>query len=262
MNEYLAQLIRGKVVLDLGCRTGSFDAGLTDATVFRLDLAIPQRHVANFIAANAANLPFADNSVDLVVANHSLEHVIELDAVLLEIGRVIKPEVSLFVSVPDASTITDKLYRWLGRGGGHVNAIIDSIDFGALLASKTGLKLRSTKLLHSGFSFMNRKNCVRPPRRLVLLGGGFEWTLQILSYLSRVLDRVIGTRLSVYGWAFYFGNTPTETQIPWTNVCVRCGSAESSQALESHGKLSTCFLLRCYHCGRCETLNFFTPDLQ
>ena len=40
--------------------------------------------------ADAAHLPFATASFDAVISNHSLEHFAQLDAALVEIGRVLK----------------------------------------------------------------------------------------------------------------------------------------------------------------------------
>lgn len=73
------------------------------------------------VLADAAALPFASASFDAVVANHSLEHFADLDGALGEIGRVLAPAGALYIAVPDATTFTDRLYRWLARGGGHVN---------------------------------------------------------------------------------------------------------------------------------------------
>ena len=43
----------------------------------------------------------------------------------------------------------------------------------------------------------------------MLIGGGTETSLRLLSYLFRLSDRFLHTRMSVYGWALYFGNVET-----------------------------------------------------
>ena len=54
--------------------------------------------------------------------------------------------------MPDASTFCDKLYRWLSRGGGHVNAFTSSAELAATIERSTGLKHRATKTLHTSLS--------------------------------------------------------------------------------------------------------------
>lgn len=51
--------------------------------------------------ASAAGLPFADASFGAVLANCALEHMPELDAVLAEIGRVLRPGGTFVFTVPN-----------------------------------------------------------------------------------------------------------------------------------------------------------------
>src|SRR5262252_7428578 len=123
MHQLLQTLPAGARVLDLGARTGSFRTARRDLTIVRLDLEVPDgRGGGQYVAGDAARMPFAGGVFDLIVANHSLEHFVELEATVREIGRVLRPGGALFVTVPDATTLTDRIYRWIGRGGGHVNA--------------------------------------------------------------------------------------------------------------------------------------------
>jgi ubiquinone/menaquinone biosynthesis C-methylase UbiE len=92
------------------------------AFIVRLDLerpGLPAEDVA--VQADAAYLPFADGFFDVVIANHSLEHTVRLNEVFGEIGRVLKRSGAVYVAVPDSRTLTDRLYRWVYHGGGHVN---------------------------------------------------------------------------------------------------------------------------------------------
>ncbi len=52
--------------------------------------------------ADAGSLPFPGEAFDVVIANHCLEHFVNLAPALEEIGRVIKSNGVIFVSVPDA----------------------------------------------------------------------------------------------------------------------------------------------------------------
>jgi SAM-dependent methyltransferase len=267
MQEILRNLKADAFVLDLGCAEGSFPQDVTCATVVRLDREVPRERSGQpeFVQGDATVLPFADHTFATVISNHSLEHFDDLQSALREIGRVIVPGGSLFVSVPDASTLTDRLYRWLARGGGHVNAFTAPGETAGLIERATGLRHASTKLLCSSFSFLNRRNAIRPaPRRLLLLGAGYEWSLFLYTWLSRRFDRILGTRTSVYGWAFYFGDAvgPIDTQT-WANVCIRCGTGSPAASLLGEALVHLKFYgVRAYRCPRCGAPNSFADDLQ
>jgi SAM-dependent methyltransferase len=251
-------------VLDLGAGPGSFPCERLDVVVVRLDLEKPHRlGQGSYVLADAASMPFRQACFDLVVSNHSLEHFIELDATVREIGRILKPDGILYVAVPDATTLTDRIYRWLGRGGGHVNPFRSAEEVAALINRLTGLPLRSTTLLFSSLSFLNRHNFItRPPRRIALFAFGNETFLATSIWILRGLDRRCGTKWSRYGWCFRFGNlTGDEPVEVWVNVCVRCGSGHSEAYLRKHTTICRLAgLFPTYRCPGCGGFNFLTPE--
>src|SRR5438552_4410876 len=265
MHEILRSLPPGSLVLDLSPAEGSFPQAVTSATVERLDQVSPNHRAGrtHFVQGDAALLPFLDHTFAAVISNHSLEHFDNLVTVLREIRRVISSNGCLFVAVPDASTVTDKLYRWLSRGGGHVNAFVSADKTAALIERATGLRHVATRALYSSLSFLNRRNAPRPlPRRLLLLGSGYEWSLFLYVWLSRRLDRLLNTRTSMYGWGFYFGNVVEAIDIKtWVNVCIRCGAGSPSRSLIRQGLVRSSFVgfwtYRCPHCG---AINPFADD--
>ncbi len=264
MHEILRHLRAGQIVLDLGSKSGSFDASAVAAVTVRVDLnpPLPQDGAAA-VRADASRLPFRDHCCNSVISNHSLEHFEQLDAALSEIGRVLAPGGSLFVAVPDASTLTDRVYRWLGRGGGHVNAFRSASDVIERVTAKTGFGYAGGRVLCSSLSFLNARNHTEPaPRRLWLLGGGREGILRWANRLFRVCDRWLGTRLSVYGWALYFGAVPEPVSARiWVNTCVRCGSGCDSRDLLASGRARRRSPLGwTYTCPHCGTPNFFHRD--
>jgi hypothetical protein len=158
---------------------------------------------------------------------------------------VLRPGGTLFVTVPDATTLTDRIYRWIGRGGGHVNGFRSPGDVIGVVEGLAGVPHRATRPLISGLSFLNRHSFTgRAPRKLALFGFGNERYLAVTMWGLRTIDRVLGTRLSHYGWAFYFGNWP---ELPpdetWVNVCVRCGAGHPP------AKVPRSFAYRCPQCG-------------
>jgi SAM-dependent methyltransferase len=255
MDEILRNLPAGTLALDLGCDEGSFPAAKTAAAVVRLDRDIPSRPDGAFVCADAGRLPFAAASFAAVISNHSLEHFDDLEGVLREIRRVVRPDGALFVAVPDASTLTDRIYRWLGKGGGHVNPFTRAAEVARIIERETGLRHLATRTLWSSLSFLNRTRAPRPlPRRLWLLGGGFEPVLRGYVRLSRAVDRAFGTRTGVYGWSFYFGKVdgPIDAD-SWPNVCIRCGSGFPEDFLRAQGLIRA----RRYRCPNCNAWNPF-----
>ena len=119
--ERLARHRAGATLLDLGCGAGrhSFEALRRGFKVFSVDLdaavlkdvsawgtaMIAEGEAAagaslSCINASALELPFGDASFDVVVASEILEHIIDDEAALAEIARVIKPNGSVVVTVP------------------------------------------------------------------------------------------------------------------------------------------------------------------
>src|SRR5258708_30243017 len=128
MFEILRNLPPDGRVLDLGCAGGSFSSADFPFTAVRIDLERPDIHTSDFVQADAAKLPFPAACFDAVISNHSLEHFDNLAASLEEIARIVKSSGALYVAVPDATTISDCLYRWLAPVPGHVNPLTSSSD--------------------------------------------------------------------------------------------------------------------------------------
>ncbi len=264
MYEILSRLDERAIVLDLGSGAGSFPASATRARVLRLDAERPAAPPANFVLAGAAHLPLPAASIDAVISNHSFEHIAGPEAAAREIARVLRPGGWIYIAVPDASTPADRLYRWLGRGGGHINAFTDPSHLPRLFASLEAPPLACVRTLHSSLSFLNRANHrARAPRRLLLVGNGSERFLRVLTWMLRLADLRFGTRLGVYGWAYYFGEFPegAPSTSAAVNVCIRCGSGHASAWLEAQG------LVRRrasgpprYACPACGAPNFFTRE--
>jgi SAM-dependent methyltransferase len=264
MHEILRSLPIGSRVLDLGSGDGTFPPGLyPHAIIIRLDPEWPRTGAhAGFVQADAAHLPFRSQSFDAVVANHSLEHLAELGPALREVGRVVKRGASLYVAVPDASTLSDKLYRWIYRGGGHINLFESSTELSRSIAQATGLRPVATRVLHASFIYLHHSNFhPRPPRRLWLFGNGNARCIAILSYVLRWLDRLLGTRASAYGWALYFGGTPAIEPGGWTNVCIHCGAGHPAAWLTlTHALHRSILFARIFECPNCGGWNLFTED--
>ena len=130
-----------------------------------------------------------------------------------------------------------------------------------MIERATHLRHVETRTLCTSLSYLNHNNfrgdC---PRRLL-------WPEAALrshctrSRISRVCRTgCSGTRLSVYGWALYFGSfaVPVETDI-WTNVCIRAARVQSGW-LRAQNLVRRRFLMRIYRCPNCGTTNLFSDD--
>lgn len=256
MHEILNHLGPEARVLDLGSRGGSFDAAAYPFQTVRVDLEATR--AAAFVQADAGALPFRDATFHAVISNHSLEHFRDLDAALREIGRVVERAGALFIAAPDARTFTDRLYRWLARGGGHVNLFRSAEDLASRIERATGLPHAGTRVLYTSLSFLNPRNRVaRAPRKLVLLAGGREPVLVALNYVLRTVDRLFGMRWSVYGWALYFGRTGEPVcRAASINVCARCGAGHPAAVLAPQ----RWFVFRRWACPACGAKNLFVEE--
>jgi ubiquinone/menaquinone biosynthesis C-methylase UbiE len=117
----LGRIRGGTRVLDAGCATGGFTASIGEATDARLvgcdhssvmlDYARTVRRASpvRWVAADAAQLPFADRSFDRVIASLVVHQIPERRRALGEFGRVLVPTGILVVRTltPEAAA------RWV-----------------------------------------------------------------------------------------------------------------------------------------------------
>lgn len=102
LNEILAT-VKNKNVLEVGCGRGLLANRLSkNNKVTACDIVISKNikktfPKVNFQEANIEQLPFKDNSYDVVITTHTLEHVRNLAIAVSEIRRVAKNEIIIVV---------------------------------------------------------------------------------------------------------------------------------------------------------------------
>ncbi len=144
----LSQLAFMRPVLDVGCGDGLFasqlfaeplDAGL-DLNADEVKRARRSRMYHHVERASAACIPFPNDSFATVFSNGVLEHVRELDAVLAEIARVLRPNGRLIATMPCAHfsqlIVLPTLTNWLFH---HVNLL--EVESWAARSAAVGLSL-------------------------------------------------------------------------------------------------------------------------
>ena len=123
---FLKYIKPGMRVLDAGCGEGILSVMMAKmgASVTGCDISKPNIEVCkkyadeekvegiNFLLADSENLPFDDNSFDLVVSSHVLEHLPNFDKGLNELMRVTKK--SSVVAIPTIMNLCSLVQ--VGRG--------------------------------------------------------------------------------------------------------------------------------------------------
>jgi SAM-dependent methyltransferase len=95
-------------ILDIGCGEGIFGRVLTSVPIeFGLDPNTRELSRAKklgaykqLIHANGDNIPLDNDSIQTVISNSTLEHIPDLDRVVMEIHRVLKSKGHLYVTLP------------------------------------------------------------------------------------------------------------------------------------------------------------------
>ncbi|MCY4020985.1 MAG: methyltransferase domain-containing protein [Chloroflexi bacterium] len=125
-----------EVVLDLGCGRGNHYSRLIERapgiTYYALDLSpfMLLNHPAEsgrLALGNALQLPYADDSFDVVMANHVLYHLDDVDHGLYEIKRVLKPGGKMLATtnsihnLPELQVLFRRAIVLLSANGAHVH---------------------------------------------------------------------------------------------------------------------------------------------
>jgi ubiquinone/menaquinone biosynthesis C-methylase UbiE len=116
--EDVAQITRGKRVLDLGCNDGFGSALLAGSggDVVGVDVSTKSLREAaeryrtssvRFVPVDGIHLPFQDHSFDVVTSFQVIEHVADYDAYLSEIRRVLRPQGAALFTTPNAKIRLD-----------------------------------------------------------------------------------------------------------------------------------------------------------
>lgn len=104
-----------ETVLDVGCGPGRYyeyiQAKGDDIRYHGLDysagMLVKHPATGNLLLGDAQRLPYAGNSIDVIMANHMLYHVADIDEAILEFRRVLKPDGVLIVATNSTTTMPE-----------------------------------------------------------------------------------------------------------------------------------------------------------
>lgn len=114
--------LEGLTVADIGCSAGFIADELAKAgakRTFGVDIDVPGLRKAaerfgdrvTFVCADGTALPFADGSMDVLVFNHIYEHVVDPDAVMTELHRVLRDNGVLYLGLGNRLGIMEPHYK-------------------------------------------------------------------------------------------------------------------------------------------------------
>ena len=250
LRELLFQLPAGARVLDLGCGPGTFDySTFPQLEIHALDQRIDEKvksfpsHV-RFKVGVASAIPERDSSFDVVVANFVFEHVPEAAGALREIDRVTRDGGHVWISMPNAGSFEDQLYRNLFAGGGH----LQHPTFERFLRQtyeNTSLKMIGYMELPAGFTYLGESEELR------------NLTWAIVDALKRTVGLDARSR-SGYMFVLQKLSSLGPGFREYLRCCFKCGSPDETVVAGTSDELSS----KSWVCSGCGQQNRYPSSLQ
>jgi SAM-dependent methyltransferase len=95
------QMSPGRSILDVGCGSRAYERLFTGHQYTGIDVAESGRESKKpDLFFDGKNIPLSNSTVDMVLSTEVFEHVEDLDHLIKDIHRVLKPQGSLLVTVP------------------------------------------------------------------------------------------------------------------------------------------------------------------
>jgi len=188
--------VSGKKVLDVGSSQGLLlDALRSAALTVCVDLAeaymrVAREHGHRAVIGDGETLPFQSGTFDVVICSDVLEHVLDAEAVIMQVARVLRPDGTFFAVVP----WEENLEKYKGFEGNYEFTHLRSFD---------GEVIRK---LFQEFRIVRWRgvapNVQRPPHlKLLDLFPGF--VASFFRYMGRI-GRRVPWRLQKYYWKMHY----------------------------------------------------------
>ena len=113
ISGYICELHKGAKILDAGCDTGYISGPFAaDYTITGVDLnpvsineCREKYPLARYEVADLLALPFSDNQFDAIILNMVIEHLRDVDKLLVELKRVLKEGGIMVLTTPNYASI-------------------------------------------------------------------------------------------------------------------------------------------------------------
>jgi len=136
-NRFIFQLKTKASLLDIGCGAGGVlkvflqyrnDLQITGLDTQDFSKQVPEQVRFVRLNADSGRLPFDDNSFDAVTVIHLVEHIENVENLLKEIIRILKPSGRFYIETPDAKTLNYPKFEFLfkDKSGGPLNFYDDT----------------------------------------------------------------------------------------------------------------------------------------
>lgn len=225
LKEIISMIPSGKDVLDVGVGDGVI-AGLLlkdaksltglDISAKRVEKCAETYKDGCFIVGNAEELPFKEESFDIIIASELIEHLIEPEKFLISSHRVLRKSGTLIISTPSALFYENNLTEVLKDQHLHtfsprsLKSILKRTGFKPVEIKGLGFKLRIKIpkllgfLLRVFYAIITQKK----PKRGFIAPVSIEWSIISNKFLNRlylkneVIYRKIFSFLSFIGKNF------------------------------------------------------------
>jgi SAM-dependent methyltransferase len=180
----LSKLGRGATVLDFGCGRGTTAAALRQRGYAAYGVEIVEDYILNgcdilpesdslgrvlSLLGSSGRSEFPDAVFDAVVSDQVLEHVEDLDVVLSEISRVLKPGGVTVHTFPAAHTIVEPhvkvpVVHWLPKGELRDAGVRAAVGLGLSVPHFSEFRPAQRARIYS--RFLDTDTCYRPIRTI------------------------------------------------------------------------------------------------
>lgn len=156
-------------ILDVGCGNGNLFNLLSDGKYELFGIDFSENMIfeakrncsgkASFMVADAEQLPFDDDSFDIVVCNASFHHYIHPDAVLQEMHRVLKDGGKVLIGDPYMPSLVRPIFNVFLKFSDNGDYHIYGFDEMEKLFKRNGLSLVSSLKIgdHTAFHIAEKR---------------------------------------------------------------------------------------------------------
>lgn len=141
-------------LLDIGCATGflldearkqGWQVYGIELSNWAVDFAKNRLGIENIFQGTLNDANYSDNFFDVVVIKDTLEHLIDIKGILVEIKKILKPDGLLYISTPNFDSLASKIFRtkWWNINQSHIYYFTRKTLFKML--DLTGFRARETK---------------------------------------------------------------------------------------------------------------------